>query len=139
MREQQVAELIQVFPSWSLWLVLNGIALFLVGIMSMGCAPAVGCEASRMANLLLMLLNICRKGNVEDFISYGFYAKRTEDLTEEVGLRSHVLTLLSGRFDILLTSIVCIVMRAAGNFCISCCQLPTSSRMNAQAVSEVNI
>ncbi len=28
----------------------------------------------------------CRKGNVEDFIAYGFYAKRVEDLNEQVRL-----------------------------------------------------
>jgi len=26
----------------------------------------------------------CRKGNVVDFVAYGFYAKKTEDLDKEV-------------------------------------------------------
>ena len=67
--------------------------------MSMTGAPAVTCQESSLHLLLLILSMLCRKGNVEDFISYGFYAKRTEDLTEEVRFHPHVLTLMTGHLE----------------------------------------
>ena len=51
---------------------------------------------------------------MEDFISYGFYAKRTEDLTEEVGSCPNVLTVMPGHIVSLPKSNVCTVSREGG-------------------------